>query len=87
MKVLYKASRPVLGVVGGLVAGEVFRRVWAHVADEADPPDATDRNRTWTEVLFAAALEGAIFGLVKTTIDRAGARSYHRLTGAWPDDD
>jgi hypothetical protein len=34
--------------------------------------------------LFAAALQGAVFGLVKASVDRGGVLAYHRLTGKWP---
>ncbi|WP_305778628.1 DUF4235 domain-containing protein [Nocardia uniformis] len=36
---------------------------------------------------MAAVLQGAIFGLVKAAIDRAGAAGYESLTGTWPDKD
>jgi hypothetical protein len=37
-------------------------------------------------MLMAAALQGAIYALVKATIDRAGAQAFERLTGEWPGD-
>jgi len=36
-------------------------------------------------VLTAAAIEGAVFGLVKAATDRAGAKAYEQVTGEWPD--
>lgn len=47
-------------------------------------PDATDEHRTWQEVLIAAALQGAIFAVVKAAVARAGAVTTRRLTGTWP---
>ena len=38
------------------------------------------------EVLIAAAVQGAIFALVKAVIDRGGARAFERWTGEWPGD-
>jgi hypothetical protein len=73
-----------MSVLGGLVAGALFKRLWRGVADERDAPDAKDRDRTWREVLTAAAMQGAVFGGVKALIDRAGATGYARLTGVWP---
>jgi Protein of unknown function (DUF4235) len=54
------------------------------VAHEEEAPKATDRQRSWKEVLAAAALQGAVFGLIKATVDRAGAKGFERATGAWP---
>ncbi|WP_308346690.1 DUF4235 domain-containing protein [Streptomyces sp. ISL-66] len=34
--------------------------------------------------LLAAALQGAIFAVVKAAVDRAGAATTRRLTGTWP---
>jgi hypothetical protein len=84
MSLLYRPVGLLVSVLGGVVAGAVFRQVWMRVSDEPDPPHPTDRSYGWKEVLAAAAIEGAIFGLVRAAIDRAGARGYQRLTGVWP---
>ncbi|WP_407924579.1 DUF4235 domain-containing protein [Catellatospora vulcania] len=34
---------------------------------------------------MAAAIQGAVFGLVKATVDRGGAHAVKSLTGRWPD--
>ena len=36
------------------------------------------------EVLAAAALQGAIFAVVKAAVDRGGAVGVQKLTGEWP---
>jgi Protein of unknown function (DUF4235) len=87
MKVLYKPFGLLVSVLGGLLAGMVFKRVWKAVAGEADSPNATDRQRGWAEVVIAAGLEGALFGAVKAAVDRAGATGFARVTGTWPGDD
>ncbi|MFI6043382.1 DUF4235 domain-containing protein [Nocardia sp. NPDC051321] len=84
MKTLYKPLGLLVSVVGGLVANLAFTRVWRAVSGEDQAPSATAKNYTWSEVLIAAALQGAIFGLVKAAIDRAGATGYKSLTGTWP---
>jgi hypothetical protein len=83
-KVLYKPVGFALGAVAGLVAGFLFKRVWQAVADEDDAPDATDEDRGWGEILAAAALQGAIFAIVKAAVDRGGAEGVRKLTGHWP---
>ncbi|MFD0597553.1 DUF4235 domain-containing protein [Catellatospora coxensis] len=50
-----------------------------------EAPHATDPTKGWTEILLAAALQGAVFGLVKAAVDRGGAHGVKALTGSWPD--
>ncbi|HEX3541131.1 MAG TPA: DUF4235 domain-containing protein [Acidimicrobiales bacterium] len=86
-KVVYRPLALLTTALGGLMASWLFRSVWKVVADEDEAPKSTDRDRSWREVLTAAALEGAVFGLVKATVDRAGAKSFEKATGTWPGDD
>lgn len=87
MKLLYKPFGVLLGVIGGLLAGAAFKQVWKRVGHDEDTPNATDRQRGWSEVVLAAMVEGAIFGGVKAAVDRAGASGYQRVTGVWPGDE
>jgi hypothetical protein len=72
------------GVVAGAVAGALFKRTWQAIADEDDAPDAVDERRSWTEVLLAATIQGAVFALVKAAVDRGSATAVRRITGTWP---
>lgn len=83
-KALYKPLGMVVSVLGGVLASIAFRKLWQVVAHEDEPPAATERERRWAEVLPAAALQGAVFGLVKAAVDRAGAVGFERATGTWP---
>jgi Protein of unknown function (DUF4235) len=83
-RLLYKPLGLLVSVLGGMIAGALFKRVWSSVAREEDPPEATDATKGWPKVVAAATLEGAVFGGVKAAIDRAGARGFAGLTGAWP---
>ena len=83
-RILYKPFGLAGSVGAGLVAGIVFKQVWKRVADAEDAPEANDRRHGWTEVLLAAAVQGAIFAAVKAAVDRAGAGAFERLTGEWP---
>ena len=83
------AYRPIglaAGIVAGLVSGAVFKQVWKAVAHEDDAPSALQSEYPMREVVLAAALQGAIFAATKAAIDRAGARGFTKLTGAWPGD-
>jgi hypothetical protein len=83
-KMLYKPLSLAFGVAGGILAGVVFKQVWKVVAGEDDAPDATSEDYGWGEVLAAAALQGAIFAVVKAAVDRGGAAGVRKLTGEWP---
>ncbi len=72
-KVLYKPVGMLVSVLGGVLAGAIFKQVWKAAFSEDDAPKATDADRSWREVLLAAALQGAIFGLVKAAVDRGAA--------------
>jgi Protein of unknown function (DUF4235) len=84
-KLLYKPVGLILGATAGAVAGVLFKQAWRALSHEDDAPNATDEERGWTEILAAAALQGAIFAIVKAAFDRGGATGVRRLTGRWPD--
>ncbi len=83
-KIAYKPVGLALGAVSGLIAGAVFKQTWKLVGHDDDAPDATDRDRGWQEILIAAALQGAVFAVVKAAVDRGGAVATEHLTGVWP---
>ncbi|MFF3212929.1 DUF4235 domain-containing protein [Streptomyces sp. NPDC002886] len=83
-KIAYKPVGLALGAAGGLLAGLAFKQIWKRLGHEDDAPSATDEDRTWREILIAAALQGAVFAAVKAAIDRGGAVAAKRLTGTWP---
>lgn len=84
-KIAYKPVGVLLGVAAGAVAGAVFKKVWQLASGDDDAPNATDEDRGWGEVLVAAALQGAIFAVVKAAVDRGGATGVRKVTGEWPD--
>jgi hypothetical protein len=85
-KLLYKPAGALVGVLGGLIASAIFKRVWKITAGEDQAPNATDAQRGWREILLAAGLQGAIYAVVKAAIDRAAAEGTRKLTGVWPGD-
>ncbi|MFJ8862330.1 DUF4235 domain-containing protein [Streptomyces sp. NPDC102451] len=87
MKVSRIAYKPVglaLGMASGMIAGAAFKQAWKVIEGEGDAPDAMDENRSWRQILLAAALQGAVFSVVKAAVDRSGAVATRRLTGTWP---
>jgi hypothetical protein len=83
-KIAYRPVGFALGILSGALAGGLFSQIWKRVAGDDDAPEATDEDRHWSEILLAAALQGAIFATVKAAVGRAGATATRRLTGAWP---
>jgi hypothetical protein len=83
-KVAYKPVGILMGIAAGALAGVVFKQVWKLAAGDGDAPNATDEDRGWGEILAAAALQGAIFAIVKAAVDRGGAAGVRKLTGDWP---
>jgi predicted metal-dependent enzyme (double-stranded beta helix superfamily) len=78
-KLLDKPLSLVAGVTGGILAGVLFRQVWKYIADEEEVPDPTDEHRRWGEVLTAAALQGAIYSVVKAATRRGSARAVRAI--------
>lgn len=87
IKLVYKPVSMVVSVLGGVLAGAIFKRAWKLAAGQDEAPAATDIRRGWPEVMAAAALQGAIFALVRAALDRGTAAGTRKLTGIWPGDD
>lgn len=84
-KAFYKPLALATSVLGGILAGAVFKVVWQRVGtDDESAPDPKDLSRPVREVLVAAAVQGAVFGLVNAAVDRAGASGYRKLTHEEP---
>jgi predicted metal-dependent enzyme (double-stranded beta helix superfamily) len=83
-RIAYKPVGLLLGIGAGMLAGFVFKEVWKLASGDDDAPNATDEDRGWGEVLAAAAVQGAIFSVVKALVDRAGATGVRKMTGEWP---
>ena len=84
-KVALKPVNLAMGIAAGALAGAVFKQVWKLASGDDDAPDAGDEDRGWGEILAAAALQGAIFAVVKAAVHRGGAIGTRKVTGQWPD--
>ena len=85
-RLLYRALSLGLSVVTGVLAGAVFKRLWKLIAGEEEAPQAADPERTWKEILAAAALQGALFALVKAAVERGAVQGGRKLTRSAPDE-
>jgi hypothetical protein len=87
-KLMYRPVGLVGGVVAGVIAGQVFKQVWKRLSkgEEGDAPKALESEYDVKEIVLAAAIQGAIFAVVKAVVDRGGARVFQRWSGEWPGD-
>ncbi|CAD5922854.1 MULTISPECIES: DUF4235 domain-containing protein [Streptomyces] len=83
-KIAYKPVGFALGALSGMIAGAAFKQTWKLIEGEGDAPDALDEDRPWGQILLAAAVQGAIFAVVKAAVERSGAQATRRVTGTWP---
>ncbi len=87
-KVLYQPWGLAASLLGGIVAGEIFQQVWKRLDPDSsdDPPKPLQSEYRLRKILIAAAVQGAIFTVVRALIARGGARAFERWTGEWPGD-
>ena len=85
-KLAYRPVGLVTSLAAGAIASAVFKQIWKRVADAEDAPQALESEYPMRQVVLAAALQGAIFAATKAAIERAGARTFTKLTGTWPGD-
>lgn len=78
-KIAYKPFGLVFGVLGGMAASWVFGQVWKRVSDEDGTPQPLSDDYSTREVLLAATIQGAVFGLIKTAVDRYGMKGVRRV--------
>jgi len=84
---MYKALSLLASLLASMLAGAIFKKAWKLAPGPDEAPEATDERRGWGEVLLAAAVQGAIFALIKAAFDRAAAEGVRQVTGDWPADE
>jgi Protein of unknown function (DUF4235) len=83
MKILYKPFGIIASLIGAKIANSVFKALWSRI-DHEEPPSPTTAEASFPKVVGAAALEAATVAAISAAVDRAGARTFHHLTGIWP---
>jgi hypothetical protein len=71
------------GLVAGFVGKKLFEAAWG-LFDDEEPPEPEHRDVTWGRLLAALAIEGAIFRVVRGTVERGFRRAFFAMTGSWP---
>ncbi|MCZ2527149.1 DUF4235 domain-containing protein [Streptomyces sp. NPDC059506] len=84
MAKVYEPVGFLVGTLGGLAAGQLFKRAWRSAGRRSYFPEPTAERARWPEVVAAAALQGAVFSAVRAVINRGGAAGLRRATGNWP---
>ncbi len=87
-RILYRPFGLVAGIGAGALSGLATRQIWKRVSrgGQADPPRPLESEYALREVLAAAAVQGAVFAIVRALVDRGSARAFQRWTGEWPGD-
>ena len=83
MKLIYKPFGLILGLLAGILGRKLFDFIWGRI-DDREVPEATTLEVTWRRTVAVAALEGAIYKVTRSAVDRSGAYAWHYLTGIWP---
>ncbi len=80
VKVLYLPFGIVFGFLGRRAGQQLFGVLWRGETPSPKAPDAS-----LAKVVAAAAVQAGTFAATAAAADRAGARTFHHLIGAWPD--
>ena len=86
MKFLFIPFSVIGGLLAGMIGKKLFEQLWS-VIDNEEPPESEHREATWAKVIMAAALQGAVFRIAKTAVDRGSRSAFESLTGTWPGQD
>jgi hypothetical protein len=82
-KVLFIPFSLAAGVIAGFASKKLFDVLWG-VVDDEEPPEPEHRDVSWAKLAIAAALQGAIFRMVRALTDRGSRLAFYRFTGEWP---
>lgn len=84
-KVVYRPVGLAASMLSGMLAGQIFRFIWKKASPgNKNAPGPLETEYPLKEIFVAAAIQGAIYAVVRTAVDRQGARLYQRWTGQWP---
>jgi len=75
------------GLVGGMLAGAIGKRVFARlwgIFDDQQAPEPGQRRVSPMKLALALALEGAIFRMIRGLFDHGSRRMFETATGNWP---
>jgi Protein of unknown function (DUF4235) len=83
MNVVFKPVGIIAGLLAGMLGKRVFAAIWSAIDDE-DAPEPKYREIALGKLVIALALEGAIARAVRGLVDHGTRHGFARLTGEWP---
>jgi hypothetical protein len=83
MKLAFKPIGIVSGLLAGLIGKRIFELIWGLVDDE-DAPEPKHREIAIGKLVAALMLEGAIFRVLRGLADHGVRHGFARVTGEWP---
>ena len=78
-KVAYQPFGYAFGILGGLLASKAFALIWKRISDEPETPAPLSEDYSTREVLIAATIQGAVFGLITTAVNRYGIKGFRKF--------
>jgi hypothetical protein len=82
-KLLFVPFSVATGLAAGFAAQKIFDQIWGLV-DKEDAPDSKYREIELPKLIAAAAIQGAVFRVVKEASDHYARRAFANVTGSWP---
>jgi hypothetical protein len=82
-KLLFTPFSIATGLAAGFAAQKIFDQIW-ELFDAEDAPDSKYREIDVRKLVAAAALQGAVFRVVKEASDHYARRAFANVTGSWP---
>jgi hypothetical protein len=83
MSLAFKPIGIISGLLAGMVGKRIFDLIWGLV-DKEDAPEPKYREIAFGKLIFALLLQGAIFRLLRGLADHGVRHGFARLTGEWP---
>ena len=83
MGLVFRPVGLVTGLLAGIVGRKVFERIWGLIDDE-DAPEPKHREIAIGKLILALLIEGAIFAVLRGLADHGARHGFARLTGEWP---
>jgi Protein of unknown function (DUF4235) len=82
-KVLFVPISVGTALTAGFVAQKIFDQIW-ELFDQEEAPDSKHRDIDVRKLIAAAAVQGAVFRVVKEASDHYARRGFANVTGSWP---
>ncbi|MFL5824177.1 MAG: DUF4235 domain-containing protein [Solirubrobacteraceae bacterium] len=82
-RILFVPFSVLSGLVAAKIAKMAFDGLW-RLVDKQESPKPDHLRARWPKLVAALVLEGAIFRLVRGSVDHGSRKLFKRLTGSWP---